>query len=93
MSRCTGHSRELLSSGRYFSSRYGDFSVSNAERIFSAVFGALLLGIGIFSLFQDHLSFAWRLGGGFLLALLGFNSLWAAYRGKASWLSRLGPLP
>jgi hypothetical protein len=67
--------------------------MGNAERIFSAVFGALLLGLGIFGLFQDHLSFGWRLGGSFLLALLGSNSICAAYRGKASWLSRLGPLP
>lgn len=67
--------------------------MSNAERIFSAGFGAFLLGLGIFALFQEHLSFAWRLGGGFLLALLGFNSLWAACRGRASWLSRVGPLP
>jgi hypothetical protein len=67
--------------------------MSNAERILSAVFGALLLIVGIFALFQDHLSSAWRLGGSFCLALLGSNSLWAAYRGKASWLSRLGPLP
>lgn len=67
--------------------------MSNVERMFSAVFGALLLGVGVFALFQDHLSLAWRLGGAFFLALLGSNSLWAACRGKASWLSRLGPLP
>ena len=67
--------------------------MSHSERIFSAVFGALLLGVGMFALFQDHLSFAWRLGSSFLLALLGSNSLLAAYRGKASWLSFLGPLP
>jgi hypothetical protein len=67
--------------------------MSKWERIYSAVFGALLLGVGIFALWQDHLSPAWRLGGGILVALLGANSLLGAYRGKASWLSRLGPLP
>lgn len=67
--------------------------MSRGERIFSAVFGALLLGVGIFALGQAHVSLAWRLGGGLLLVLLGGNSLFAAYRGKASWLSRLGPLP
>ena len=67
--------------------------MSTGERTFSAVFGALLLGIGIFAFWQDHLSPPWRIGGGLLLALLGGNALFAAYRGKASWLSRLGPLP
>lgn len=63
------------------------------ERIFSAVFGALLLGVGIFALAQGHLSPAWRLVGGLALALLGGNSMFAAYTGNPSWLSRLGPLP
>lgn len=67
--------------------------MSNGERIFSVVFGVLLIGVGVFALYQDHLSFAWRLGAGFLLTLLGTNSLWAACRDRASWLSRLGPLP
>lgn len=67
--------------------------MSRGERIFSAVFGVLLLAVGIFALGQDHLSAVWRLSGGLLLVLLGGNSLFAAYRGKASWLSRLGPLP
>ncbi len=42
--------------------------MGNAERIFSAAFGALLPGLGIFALFQDHLSFGWRPGGSCLLA-------------------------
>jgi uncharacterized membrane protein HdeD (DUF308 family) len=62
-------------------------------RIFSAVLGVILLGAGIIALGQDHLTLAWRLGGGFVLILLGGNSLFAAFRGKESWLSRLGPLP
>lgn len=67
--------------------------MNKGERIFSAVFGVFLLVIGIFALGQDHLTAVWRFSGGLLLALLGGNSLFAAYRGKASWLSRLGPLP
>ena len=67
--------------------------MSKLGRIFSAVVGAFLFCLGIFALGQDHLSFAWRVGGGSLLTLLGVNSLLAAYRGKESWLSRLGPLP
>ena len=67
--------------------------MSRGERLFLAVFGALLLAVGIFALAQNHVSLAWRLGGGFLLILLGGNSLFSAYRCKAAWLSRLGPLP
>jgi len=67
--------------------------MSKVERIFSAVFGAFLIGVGIFVLAQDHLSPVWRLVGGFVPVLLGGNSMLAAYSGKVSWLSRLGPLP
>lgn len=67
--------------------------MSKGERVFSAVFGILLLGVGIFAFGQDHLSATWRFGGGFLLVILGGNSLFAAYRNKTSWLSRSGPLP
>ena len=67
--------------------------MSRGERIFSAVFGILLIGVGILALGQDHQPAVWRFGGALLLALLGGNSLFAAYRSRPSWLSRLGPLP
>jgi len=67
--------------------------MNKGERIFSVMFGAVLLAVGIVALGQDHLSAAWRYIGGSLLILLGGNALYAAYRGKASWLSRIGPLP
>jgi Zn-dependent protease len=67
--------------------------MSRGERTFSVVFGILLLGVGVFALGLDHESPMWRFGGGLLLVLLGGNSLFAAYRNRPSWLSRLGPLP
>lgn len=67
--------------------------MNKGERIFSAVFGALLFAVGVFALAQDHLSPALRVAGGLALILLGGNSMFAAYSGKASWLSRIGPLP
>jgi len=67
--------------------------MNKGERIFSAMFGAVLLAVGIVALGQDHLSPAWRYIGGSVLILLGGNALYAAYRGKASWLSHVGPLP
>ena len=67
--------------------------MGKAIRIFEAVFGLLLLGIGMFVLGLDHLSRLWQLGGACLFMLLGGNLVWAACRGRKSWLSRVGPLP
>lgn len=63
------------------------------ERVITAAFGVILLGVGLFAFWQDHLTVPWRLGGGLVLGLFGGNCVLAAYRGKPSWLSRIGPLP
>lgn len=62
-------------------------------RIFSFVFGLVLLGVGVFALF-----FAVVDGWLRYLAALGFiaagaNLMWAARKGRESWLSKIGPLP
>ena len=67
--------------------------MSKAERIFSVLFGLFLFGIGIYVLLFSYGSTLWQLIGGMLLALFGSNMLYAAYRNKQSWLSRIGPLP
>lgn len=67
--------------------------MSKAERIFSVLFGLFLFGIGIYVLLFSYDSTLWQLIGGMLLALFGSNMLYAAYRNKQSWLSRIGPLP
>jgi hypothetical protein len=67
--------------------------MTKGERIFSVVFGLFLLGVGAYALVQEHVPALWRFGGGLLIALCGANMVYAAYRGKGSWLSRLGPLP
>lgn len=67
--------------------------MSKAERIFSVLFGLFLCGVGIYVLLFSHDSTLWQLIGGMLLALFGSNMLYAAYRNKQSWLSRIGPLP
>lgn len=71
----------------------GRLQVSVGERVFSAVFGAVLIAIGIFALAQGHLSPLWRFCGGIGVVLFGANAVVAACRGRPSWLSRLGPLP
>jgi hypothetical protein len=67
--------------------------MSGGERLFSVVFGLLLLGIGGYALMQDHLPALWRFGGGILIGLCGIDMVHAACRSRPSWLSRLGPLP
>ncbi len=68
-------------------------AMSRTERIFSAVFGLFLLGVGIYALLLSQAPAPWQIGGGMGVTLLGGNMLHASYRGKPSWLSRIGPLP
>lgn len=67
--------------------------ISKGERKFAFVFGLLLIGVGVYALLFGQTSAAWRLGGGAVLILLGGNFLHTSWRGKPSWLSRLGPIP
>jgi hypothetical protein len=67
--------------------------MTTTERIFLGVLGSALLGVGVFALGQGHLSLPWRVGGGLLLVVFGGNCIFAAWRDKPSWLSRIGPLP
>jgi len=63
------------------------------ERMFSAVFGCFLTGIGAYALLLGEAPAIWAIGGGAVLVLFGGNMLYAAYCGRPSWISRLGPLP
>lgn len=63
------------------------------ERAFSAAFGLLLLGVGVYALFFGQEPAALRIGGGIVFVLFGANLLYASCRRKPSWLSRIGPLP
>ncbi len=67
--------------------------MSRSERAFSAVFGALLLSVGLYALVLGPATLPWRIGGGLGLAVFGGNMLYAAYHSSPSWLSRIGPLP
>ncbi len=67
--------------------------MSTGERAFSAVFGALLLRVGLYALVLGPASLPWRIGGELGLAVLGGTRLYAAYHSRPSRLSRIGPLP
>jgi hypothetical protein len=61
--------------------------------MFSIVFGLLLAGVGSYALLIGQTDDAWQLVGGAVLLLVGGNMICSSWRGKPSWLSRLGPLP
>ena len=71
----------------------GALGPGKGERYFSFAFGLFLVGVGVYALLFSHASDAWRSGGGPALILLGGNMLLSAWRGRPSWLSRIGPLP
>ena len=62
-------------------------------RLVTGLFGLFLVGVGFFVLLRATTTAAIRVSGGLVLVLLGGNMVLSAYRGKESWLSRLGPLP
>jgi hypothetical protein len=62
-------------------------------RIAAGLFGALLLGVGVYALAFSEASPAWRYLGGSLIAVLGANAVYGALSGKEPWISKIGPLP
>jgi len=67
--------------------------MTKGERVFSAVFGLFLLGVGVYALLFSDVPILGRIAAGLALALFGGNMIYAAYQSKRSWLSRIGPLP
>lgn len=67
--------------------------MSKVERAFSVVFGLFLLGVGAYAIGFGSAPLIWRIAGGALLAVLGGNMVYAGWRARRSWLSRVGPLP
>ncbi len=63
------------------------------ERIFVGVFGAFLLGVGIYVLFFGVVPAFWKYLAGAVLAALGANAVLGAFTGNRPWISRIGPLP
>lgn len=68
---------------RYFSAR--------VYRWFSGVFGAFLVGVGIYAMFFGVMSPIVRISVGLLIAMLGAESIWSAVMSRQSWLAKFGP--
>lgn len=76
--------------------RHGDSTPVYAKsgyRLVSSVFGALLVGGGVYVLLTASPMTAPELIGGCALAILGANHLLSARVGREPWLSKIGPLP
>ena len=67
--------------------------IGKGERLCALVFGLFLVGVGAYALLFGPVSAVWRLVGGAVLMLWGRNLIQASWRGRPSWLARLGPLP
>ncbi len=69
------------------------FYTGKVYRAFSFLFGLFLAAIGCYGIFFAETSAIWRLVGGAIFVVLGYNMAYSAYKAKESWLSKIGPLP
>lgn len=60
-------------------------------RWFSGVFGAFLVGVGVYAMFFGVVSPMARISIGLLIAVLGAESVWSGITSRQSWLAKLGP--
>jgi uncharacterized membrane protein HdeD (DUF308 family) len=67
--------------------------MGRAGRIVAAIFGTLLLCVGVYALAFSEASPAWRYLGGLAFVLLGINAVYGAVTGKEPWIRKIGPLP
>lgn len=69
------------------------YYAKSTYRLATGLFGLFLVGVGVFVLLRATTTAAIRVSSGLVLVVLGGNMVLSSYRGKESWLSRLGPLP
>jgi hypothetical protein len=62
-------------------------------RLVSMVLGALFMGAGAYVLYTGPSGDTLQLIGSALLIVLGVNLVLSGWAARASWLSRIGPLP
>lgn len=69
------------------------YTSRQSYRLITAAIGLALFGLGIYILLFGPAGALIRVAIGIVLLLLGGNAMFAAWRSRESWLSRLGPLP
>ena len=69
------------------------FYARRTYRLVSGLFGTFLICVGLYALLFAGPLTALSIAVGLALVVLGGNMVVAAYSGRESWLSRLGPLP
>lgn len=69
------------------------FHTRTHYRVVAGCFGVFLAGVGVYVLFSGGTSPVLRWISGLALLLLGGDLAYSAFTAKASWLSKVGPLP
>lgn len=59
-------------------------------RALSGLFGLFLTGIGIYVIFYGVVSPSVRISMGFLIALLGAETVYSVVKSRPSWLAKIG---
>lgn len=71
-----------------------NFYAGRIYRVLSFSFGLFLVAVGVYGAFSfTEAPGIWRIGGGLLFVVFGFNMAYSAWKAKESWVSKIGPLP
>ena len=73
------------------SKRTNHYFSGGIYRALSGLFGLFLTGLRIYVIFFGVVDAFLRMGIGFIIAVLGAETLWCAIQSKQSWLAKLGP--
>lgn len=72
--------------------RQDPYFTGRTHRLIQGLLGLLLVASGLYVAFAVQLDLITVFGAALLL-LFGGNALWASWRARRSWISRIGPLP
>lgn len=67
--------------------------MKSGERVFATVFGAFLLGLGIYIAFFGLLEPWWNYSAAIVFVAFGVNAIYGARNEKRPWIFSIGPIP